>query len=97
MLAAVITVTLTDVALQLIIGGVVAALVGRAMGGGLFGAIGDVVIGIFGALAANYVVTHFGLLSPAQYGLLTELFLALVGVLVLVVLLHVLAPRRSSS
>jgi uncharacterized membrane protein YeaQ/YmgE (transglycosylase-associated protein family) len=89
------TVTFSDLALQIIAGAIAAGLVGRALRGGGFGLIGDLVIGVLGALAANFVVGYFGLFNLTQYGLMGELIVAIIGAILLVVLVRLVTSRRS--
>jgi uncharacterized membrane protein YeaQ/YmgE (transglycosylase-associated protein family) len=95
MVLAAFTVTFSDLALQIIAGAIAAGLVGRALRGGGFGLIGDLVIGVLGALAANFVVGYFGLFNLTQYGLMGELIVAIIGALLLVVLVRLVTSRRS--
>jgi uncharacterized membrane protein YeaQ/YmgE (transglycosylase-associated protein family) len=89
------TVTFSDLALQIIAGAIAAGVVGRALRGGGFGLIGDLVIGVFGAIAANFVVGYFGLFNLTQYGLMGELIVAIIGAILLVVLVRTVTSRRS--
>jgi uncharacterized membrane protein YeaQ/YmgE (transglycosylase-associated protein family) len=49
------TVTFSALAAQILAGASAAGLVGRALLGGGFGLIGDVLFGVIGAIAANFV------------------------------------------
>jgi len=90
------TVTFSDLALQIIAGAIAAGLVGRAFRGGGFGLLGDLVIGVLGALAANFVIGYFALFNLTQYGLMGELIVAIIGAILLVVLMRAVTSRRSA-
>ncbi len=89
------TVTFSDLALQIIAGAIAAGLVGRAFRGGGFGILGDILIGAIGAIAANFVVSYFGLFNLSTYGLIGELIVAIIGAILLVVLVRLFTSRRS--
>lgn len=93
---AALTVVFSDLALQFIAGAAAAALAGRVMRTGGFGILGDLLIGVVGALAANFVVSYFGLFNLARYGLIGELVIAVIGSILLVVLVHLFTTRRAS-
>jgi uncharacterized membrane protein YeaQ/YmgE (transglycosylase-associated protein family) len=89
------TVTFSDLALQIIAGAIAAGLVGRAFRGGGFGLLGDLVIGVLGAIAANFVVGYFALFNLTQYGLMGELIVAIIGAILLVVVVRLVTSRRT--
>ena len=89
------TVTLSDFALQIIVGAIAAGIAGRTMRSGGFGILGDLLFGIVGAIAANFVVSYFALFNIKQYGLTGELIVAAVGAILLVVIVRTLTGRRS--
>ena len=91
-----LTVTFSDLALQIIVGAIVAGLVGRAVQGGGFGILGDLLFGVLAAIGANWAVAYFKLFNLHQYGLMGELIVAAIGAIILVMLLHVLTYRRGS-
>jgi len=90
-----LTVTLSDLALELIVGAVVAGLTGRAMRTGGFGLAGDLILGIVGAIVAAFLVVHFNLLNITN--LLGELIVAAIGAILLVVIVHLATARRAAS
>jgi uncharacterized membrane protein YeaQ/YmgE (transglycosylase-associated protein family) len=90
-----VTVTFSDLALQIIAGAIAAGVVGRIVRGGGFGILGDLVIGAIGAIAANFVVGYFGLFNLRQYGLVGELIVAIIGAILVVVLVRLLTSRRT--
>jgi uncharacterized membrane protein YeaQ/YmgE (transglycosylase-associated protein family) len=92
-----VTLTFSDLALQILVGAIAAGLAGRAMRGGGFGILGDLLFGILGAIGANFVVSYFGLFNSKNYGLTGELIVAAVGSILLVVIVRIFAARRSSA
>jgi uncharacterized membrane protein YeaQ/YmgE (transglycosylase-associated protein family) len=89
------TVTFSDLVLQIVAGAIAAALTGRAMSGAGFGLLGDLVVGVIGAIAANFVVGYFALFNLAHYGLPGELIVAIIGAVLLVVVVHLFTSRRT--
>ena len=67
-------------------------LAGQIMKGGGFGPLGDLIIGVIGALLGGFL---FGLLGITAGGLLGELITATVGAIVLIAMLR-LYKRRSA-
>jgi uncharacterized membrane protein YeaQ/YmgE (transglycosylase-associated protein family) len=92
------TMTFSDLALQIIVGAIAAGATGHALRGGSFGLLGDlvIVIGVLGALAANFVVGYFALFNLAQFGLMGELIVAIIGASLFVVLVRLATSRRSA-
>jgi uncharacterized membrane protein YeaQ/YmgE (transglycosylase-associated protein family) len=91
-----VTATFSDLALQIIAGAIAAGLTGRAMRGAGFGMLGDLVFGIIGAIAANFVVSYFALFNATRYGLVGELIVAIIGAILLVVIAHLFTARRTA-
>jgi uncharacterized membrane protein YeaQ/YmgE (transglycosylase-associated protein family) len=71
----------------LLIGLAAGWLAGQIMGGGGFGLIGDLVVGVIGALLGGFLFNLFGLHAT---GLLGNLVMATVGAIVLIALLRVI-------
>ncbi|HEV7999693.1 MAG TPA: GlsB/YeaQ/YmgE family stress response membrane protein [Planctomycetaceae bacterium] len=69
----------------LIIGIVAGWLAGKIMRGGGFGLVGDLVIGVIGAVLGGFL---FGLLGLSANGLIGSLVTATVGAVVLLFLIH---------
>jgi uncharacterized membrane protein YeaQ/YmgE (transglycosylase-associated protein family) len=92
-----ITLTFSNLVLQIIVGAIVAASTGRAMRGAGFGILGDLLFGVIGAVGANFVVGYLGLFDSSHYGLVGELIVAAVGAILLVVVVRVFTGRRSTS
>ncbi|MGV3627670.1 MAG: GlsB/YeaQ/YmgE family stress response membrane protein [Betaproteobacteria bacterium] len=73
----------------LIVVGLIAGwLAGVLVKGGGFGVLGDIVVGILGALVGGFLFRFFGL--SAGGGFLGSIFVATVGAIVLIVLLRVI-------
>ena len=88
MVLAAVTLTFSNLVLQIIVGAIVAGMIGRAMRGAGFGILGDLVFGAVGAIGANFAVSYFGLFNAGHFGLLGELIVAAVGAILLVVIVH---------
>jgi uncharacterized membrane protein YeaQ/YmgE (transglycosylase-associated protein family) len=71
----------------LIIGALAGWIAGHVMRGGGFGLIGDILVGIVGAVVGGFLFGFFGLQA---YGLLGSLVTATVGAVVLLYLVKVL-------
>jgi len=78
---------LLSLILFLVIGLVAGWLASRLMRGGGFGLIGDMVVGVIGAVLGGWI---FGLLHIAIGGILGSLITALVGAIVLLYVLRLL-------
>lgn len=91
-----ITLTLNDLALQILVGAIAAGLTGRAMRGTGFGILGDLVFGVIGAIGANFVVSYFALFNAARFGLPGQLIIAAIGAILLVVIERLVTSRRSA-
>jgi uncharacterized membrane protein YeaQ/YmgE (transglycosylase-associated protein family) len=92
-----VTLTFSNLALQIIIGAIAAALTGRAMRGAGFGLLGDLLFGVIGALVANFAVSYFNLFDSGHYGLPGEIIVAVIGAVLLVMVTHLFSRRRTSS
>jgi uncharacterized membrane protein YeaQ/YmgE (transglycosylase-associated protein family) len=64
-------------------------LAGQVTKGGGFGLIGDLIVGVIGAVLGGFL---FGLFGLVAYGLLGSLITATVGAIVLIVLLRFVKP-----
>jgi uncharacterized membrane protein YeaQ/YmgE (transglycosylase-associated protein family) len=76
-----------DIIWFLIIGIVAGWLAGKIMRGGGFGLIGDLVVGVIGALLGGFL---FGMLGLSANGLIVSLVTATVGAIVLLFLIHLI-------
>ena len=97
MILADVVVKFSDLALEVIAGAIAAGLTGRAMTGGGYGLVGDLLFGIIGALLGNFVVSYFGLFNSQQYGLIGELIVGIIGAVLVVVLVHLFSSRRTRA
>jgi uncharacterized membrane protein YeaQ/YmgE (transglycosylase-associated protein family) len=97
MLLGAVTLTFSNLVLQILVGAIAAGITGRAMRGTGFGILGDLLFGVIGAIGANFVVSYFGLFNSSQSGLVGELIIAAVGAILLVVVTRVFTGRRSTS
>ncbi len=73
--------------LFLIIGLIAGWLAGVIMKGSGYGVIGDVIIGILGALIGGHILGWFGVVT---YGLIGSLLSALIGALILIFVIRLL-------
>ncbi len=62
------------------------------MKGGGFGLLGDIIIGLVGAVIGGFL---FGLLNVGSYGLIGSIVVAFVGACILIALVRHFAPGRS--
>ena len=96
MILAAVTLTLSNLVLQILVGALAAGVTGRAMRGTGFGILGDLLFGVIGAIGANFVVSFFGLFNSAHYGLTGELIVAAIGAILLVVIVRAVTGSRAS-
>ena len=96
MIIADFTVTFTVLVLQIIAGALAAGIIGRILQGG-FGLLGDLVVGVIGAVGANFLVGAFNLFNVANYGLPGALIIAIIGSILLVVIVHLFSGRRGRA
>ena len=66
-------------------------LAGQIMKGGGFGLVGDLVVGVIGAILGGFL---FGLLQIGATGLIGQLVVATVGAIVLIWLLRLIGKKR---
>jgi uncharacterized membrane protein YeaQ/YmgE (transglycosylase-associated protein family) len=71
----------------IIVGLVAGWLAGVIMKGGGYGVIGDIVVGVVGALIGGYLFSAMGL---AAGGLLGAILIALIGAIILIALLRLI-------
>ncbi|HEV8070261.1 MAG TPA: GlsB/YeaQ/YmgE family stress response membrane protein [Planctomycetaceae bacterium] len=76
-----------DIIWFLIIGIVAGWLAGKIMRGGGFGLLGDLVVGVIGAVLGGFL---FGMLGLSANGLIGSLVTATVGAIVLLFLIHLI-------
>ncbi len=92
-----LTLTFSTLALQVIFGAIAAGLTGRAMSGRGYGMIVDLLIGVVGAIAANFIASSFNIFNIQQYGGVGQVVLAVVGAVLLVVIVHLFSSRKVAT
>ena len=75
----------------IIIGGLAGAVAGRVMRGAGFGIIGDIIIGIMGALVGVFLLSF---LISADLGLIGSFVVALLGACILLALLRAVTHSK---
>lgn len=76
----------------IIIGGLAGAVAGRVMRGAGFGIIGDIIIGIMGALVGVFLLSF---LVSADLGLIGSFVVALLGACILLAILRAVSGKKS--
>jgi uncharacterized membrane protein YeaQ/YmgE (transglycosylase-associated protein family) len=75
----------------LVVGLIAGWLAGLMMRGGGYGIIGDIVVGLIGALIGGFVC---GMFVEAQAGFWGSIVVAFIGACILIAIVHALAPAR---
>lgn len=79
-----------------LIGLIAGALAGRVVLGRGLGCLADIVVGIVGALIGGWLVRYFGIrLVVVGHPIVSEIIVAFIGALVLLLLLHLLGFGRT--
>lgn len=79
----------------LVVGLVAGWLAGNVMGGGGFGVVGDIIIGIIGAVVGGYLASTFLNMPDAVNGInITSIIVAFVGAVVLLFVLRLFSGNR---
>jgi uncharacterized membrane protein YeaQ/YmgE (transglycosylase-associated protein family) len=81
---------LTALIIALVIGGVAGWLAGLLVQGTGFGLVGDIVVGILGALIAGFLFPYFGLALTLGGGVLGAIILAFIGAVILLAVVKVI-------
>ena len=76
----------------LLVGLVAGWLAGSVMRGGGFGILGDIVVGLVGALIGGFVCGQF---TSGWVGFVGSIFVAFIGACLLIMLLRAIAPGRT--
>ncbi len=76
----------------IIVGGLAGAVAGKLMRGQGYGILGDIVIGIVGALVGEFLI---GLLITGTVSVIGSFVVALLGAIILIALLRALSGNRS--
>jgi uncharacterized membrane protein YeaQ/YmgE (transglycosylase-associated protein family) len=77
----------------ILVGLIAGWLTGKVMQGSGFGVIGDIVIGILGALAGGFLFSHLGFAGSG--GLLYSILVAFLGAVILTWLFRLITGRRA--
>lgn len=77
----------TDLILWLVIGLIAGWLAGQVMSGHGYGVVGDIVVGLVGALIGGFIIHHF---FNRPLGLIGSLIVAFIGAIILVAILHLI-------
>jgi len=92
-LLAAVTLSLSNVIWWLVVGLIAGFLASRVMRGGGYGLIGDIVVGIIGALIGGWLA---GLLGLGSFGLIGTIIVAFIGACILLAILHAVGGRGAS-
>lgn len=83
-----------DIIAWLVVGLLAGLLASFAVGGVGYGLLGDILIGIAGAVIGGWLFAQLGIVTPFR-GLAGTVFVAFVGAVVLLLVLRALRPRRA--
>src|SRR5437763_16986088 len=78
----------------IIIGGIAGALAGMVMKGGGFGILGDIIVGIVGAIIGGF---NLGLFVNTTVNAWGSFVTAFIGGCLLIAILRLIAPNRTSA
>ena len=78
----------------IIIGGIASALAGMVMRGGGIGILGDIIVGIVGAVIGGFILGLFVNMTVGWWGTFITAF---VGACILIAILRMLTPNRTST
>lgn len=81
---------LTALIIALAIGGIAGWLAGLLVQGTGFGLVGDIVVGILGALIASFLFPYFGMALIFGGGVLGAIIMAFIGAVILLVIVKVI-------
>lgn len=79
------TLSASHLILWLVIGLIAGWLAGQVMSGGGYGVVGDIVVGLIGALIGGYLVDHF---LHKSFGFIGSIIVAFIGACILVAIIH---------
>lgn len=83
-----------DILTWLIVG-LIAGILSSVVAGGIgYGILGDIVVGIVGAFVGSWLFSLLGVASPFS-GLAGTIFIAFIGAVVLLVVLHLIRGSRA--
>lgn len=78
----------------LLVGLIAGWLAGKIVRGAGFGLIGDIAIGIVGALIASWLLPKLGIRIPVGTGFLRQILYSTIGAVLLLVVIGLFAGRR---
>lgn len=78
---------LTAIIVTLVVGAIAGWLAGLLVQGSGFGLIGDIIVGILGALLASFLFPMFGLTMMLGGGMIGAIFTAFIGAVILLLIL----------
>ncbi len=79
----------------LVVGLIAGFLASRVMRGGGYGLIGDIIVGVVGALIGGFLAQQFlGMANPVNGINIPSIFVAFVGAVILIALLRAVSGRR---
>ena len=78
-------ISVTHLLIWLVIGLIAGWLAGQVMSGGGYGVVGDIVVGLIGALIGGYLVNHF---LHKSFGFIGSVIVAFIGACILVAIIH---------
>jgi uncharacterized membrane protein YeaQ/YmgE (transglycosylase-associated protein family) len=81
---------LTALIIALVVGAIAGWLAGLVVQGTGFGLVGDIVVGILGALIASYLFPYFGIALTLGGGILGAIVMAFIGAVILLVIVKVI-------
>ena len=81
---------LTALIIACVVGAIAGWLAGLLVQGTGFGLVGDIVVGILGALIAAYLFPRLGIALTLGGGLLGSIILAFIGAVILLVIVRVI-------
>ena len=85
-----------DILTWIIVGLVAGVLASLIVGGSGYGLIGDIVIGMVGALVGGWIFRETGWRAPLS-GIASTIFVSFIGALVLLVVVHLFQRRRLTT
>ena len=90
---AAVNLSLTTVLWWLVVGLIAGFLASRVMRGGGYGLVGDIVVGMIGAIIGGWLA---GLLGLGSYGLIGTIVVAFIGACILLAILHAVSGGGAS-
>jgi uncharacterized membrane protein YeaQ/YmgE (transglycosylase-associated protein family) len=77
----------------IVVGLIAGWLTGQVMKGGGYGLVGDLIVGLIGALIGGFIV---GIFIHGSVGLIGSIIVAFIGAVILVLILRTLSGNRST-